>query len=96
MSSARLYTSSYASTIKVEQDCRRAESLLDAKKIVYEKINLAVEPNRKDEMKAMSGLATLPQVFVDNRFVGGWDKLQELEDAEELDKIFMNVPKKPQ
>ena len=53
--------------------CARAKRLLDAKGWAYEEI--AATPRR---LRAVSGRATTPQVFVDGRHLGGADELAAL------------------
>lgn len=49
-------------------------------------IDLATEPQRRSEMVAASdGVSSLPQLHLNNKYLGDWDTLQELEDFGELD-----------
>ena len=55
-------------------------------------IDLAVEPRRRSEMLAASdGVLTLPQLHLNNKYVGDWDTLQDMEDFGELDTA-LRVP----
>lgn len=55
-------------------------------------IDLAVEPRRRSEMLAASdGVFTLPQLHLNNKYVGDWDTLQDMEDFGELDTA-LKVP----
>lgn len=49
-------------------------------------IDLAVEPRRRSEMLAASdGVSSLPQLHLNNKYLGDWDTLQDMEDFGELD-----------
>ena len=51
--------------------CIRAERLLESKKIPYIKVNLALEPHRRQEMLLAShGKKTVPQIFFNYTHVG--------------------------
>lgn len=57
-----------------------AKRLLDEKGIEYEEVNVTLHPERRSEMEARAGgRRTLPQIFFDDRHVGGYDDLQELD-----------------
>ena len=69
--------------------CIMAERLLRSKGITeIEKVRVDLEPLRRDEMVARTGRRTVPQVFVDERHVGGFDDLAELDRSGELDPLL--------
>jgi thioredoxin reductase (NADPH) len=69
--------------------CTRAKTLLTAKGQTWTEIDVEAEPARRDEMIEKSGgQRTVPQIFIDDRHVGGFDDLQALEDAGELDPLL--------
>jgi glutaredoxin 3 len=58
--------------------CRGAKQLLNAKGISYTEIDVrSVET--KVEMVNRSGRRTVPQIFIGNRHVGGFDDLVQLD-----------------
>ena len=60
--------------------CIRAEQLLQAKGVAeFEKIRVDLDPPRKDEMIAITGRRTVPQIFIGEAHVGGFDDLAELD-----------------
>ena len=65
--------------------CAAAKSLLQAKGVAYEEIDLYDEPTRRAEMIERSGRRTVPQIFIGTEHVGGFDDLQALEANGELD-----------
>ncbi len=53
---------------------------------------MATEPQRRSEMVAASdGVSSLPQLHLNNKYLGDWDTLQDMEDFGELDTA-LQVP----
>jgi glutaredoxin 3 len=59
--------------------CRNAKALLASRGIDFEEINLAKDPDGRDELVRRTGLLTFPQVLVDGEPVGGFRELLALE-----------------
>lgn len=60
--------------------CTAAERLLTKKGVsVIEKVRIDLEPERKDEMVERTGRRTVPQIFIGERHVGGFDDLAALD-----------------
>jgi glutaredoxin 3 len=60
--------------------CQRAEALLKARGVgEIEKVRVDLEPARRDEMVARTGRRTVPQIFVGETHVGGFDDLSALD-----------------
>ncbi|MCA3222287.1 MAG: glutaredoxin 3 [Burkholderiales bacterium] len=60
--------------------CQRAEMLLKARGVTaIEKVRIDLEPARKDEMIEKTGRRTVPQIFIGNTHVGGFDDLAALD-----------------
>lgn len=92
MAKVVLYSTSCASTLKMKTDISRVKQLLQIKKVDYEEIDLAVEPRRRSEMLlASDGVSSLPQLHLNNKYLGDWDTLQDMEDFGELDTA-LKVP----
>lgn len=69
--------------------CIRAEKLLAAKGVTeIEKIRVDLDPGRRDEMMQRSGRRTVPQIWIGERHVGGFDDLAALDHAGELDPLL--------
>jgi glutaredoxin 3 len=65
--------------------CQRAEQLLHARGVTaIEKIRIDLDPQRRAEMMAASGRRTVPQIWIGERHVGGFDDLAALDRAGEL------------
>ena len=70
--------------------CIAAERLLTTKGVVeIEKILVDLEPARRAEMMQRSGRRTVPQIFIDDLHVGGFDDLSALEHAGKLEPMLV-------
>jgi len=69
--------------------CDRARSLFARKGVSIEEIKIDEDPVQRDLMLQRSGgRRTVPQIFIGERHVGGFDDLAALERAGELDKLL--------
>jgi len=68
--------------------CSRALRLLDAKGVQPEIIGVDGDRELRREMENRSGRHTVPQVFIGDHHVGGYDDLQALEAAGKLDPLL--------
>ena len=69
--------------------CDAAKRLLNKKNIPYKEINVALEEDKMEEMiKKSNGKRTIPQIFIENYYVGGYDELRALEIKGELDNLL--------
>lgn len=83
MARVEIYTTEYCGY------CRRAKSLLDSKGVAYEEIRVDASPERRVEMVERSGGGrTVPQIFIDDRGIGGSDDLFQLDREGQLDKML--------
>jgi thioredoxin reductase (NADPH) len=65
-----------------------AKRLLAGKGQEWTEIDVEREPGRRDEMILRSGRRTVPQIWIGDRHIGGFDELAALEDAGELDALL--------
>lgn len=68
--------------------CMRAKRLLDSKGIEYKEIRVDREEHLRREMEARSGRTSVPQIFIDDHHVGGFDDLSELDMEGTLDDML--------
>ena len=68
--------------------CRMAKRLLAAKGQKWEEIDVEEQPDRRREMVERSGRTTVPQIWIDERHIGGCDDLVALERSGELDALL--------
>lgn len=55
--------------------CRTAKALLAARKIPYEEINLAKDPDGRAALVGKTGRMTFPQILLDGENIGGFQEL---------------------
>ena len=55
--------------------CRTAKALLAKRRIAYEEINLARDPEGRAELVRLTGMMTFPQVVIDGQPLGGYQEL---------------------
>lgn len=68
--------------------CNMAERLLRAKGAAIDKIRVDLEPERRVEMMEKTGRRTVPQIYIGDMHVGGYEELAELERAGKLDPLL--------
>jgi glutaredoxin 3 len=65
--------------------CQMAERLLKAKGVTeIEKVRIDLDPVKRDEMMEKTGRRTVPQIYIGDKHVGGFDDLSALDKAGEL------------
>lgn len=75
-------------TTKICPYCIMAKRLLDKKGVHYTEINVDAEPALREEMMIKSKRRTVPQIFIDNRHIGGFDELYALDQLNQLDPLL--------
>ena len=68
--------------------CSAAKKLLETKGVAFEEHDATHAPEVRQEMIARAGRNTFPQIFINDRHVGGCDDLHALERAGELDALL--------
>jgi len=68
--------------------CIRAKHLLERKGVQYTDITVDGDPARWDEMEALSGRHTVPQIFIDKQAVGGFSDIAQLDRQGLLDSLL--------
>ncbi|MDH5479660.1 MAG: glutaredoxin 3 [Nitrosomonas sp.] len=65
--------------------CKMAENLLRSKGVEQiEKIRIDLEPEQRAEMMGKTGRRTVPQIYIGEKHVGGYDDLVQLDHKGEL------------
>ena len=73
--------------------CQMAERLLRSKGIAaIDKIRVDLEPERRVEMMAKTGRRTVPQIYIGETHVGGFEELAALDRAGRLDGLLRGEP----
>lgn len=69
--------------------CTRAKRLLDAKGVAFEEYDITLGGEKRQEMlQRAQGRTSVPQIFIDDRHVGGCDDLHELDRNGQLDPLL--------
>ncbi|MCM2327395.1 MAG: glutaredoxin 3 [Lysobacter sp.] len=69
--------------------CVMAERLLRSKGVAdIEKVRVDLDPARREEMMSRTGRRTVPQIYIGDRHVGGYDDLAALDHAGGLDPLL--------
>jgi len=67
----------------------RAEMLLNSKGVKeIEKIRVDLDPRQREEMMNKTGRRTVPQIYIGDTHVGGFEELAALEHAGKLDRLL--------
>ena len=69
--------------------CSRAVGLLKSKNIAFEQINVSMSIELRQNMQSRAGGRTsVPQIFIDDKHIGGCDDLIALDSAGHLDALL--------
>ena len=69
--------------------CTRAKQLFNAKGVAFEEYDVTMGgPKRAEMIQRADGRTTVPQVFIDDRHIGGSDDLAALDAAGKLDALL--------
>ncbi len=69
--------------------CQRAERLLHSKGVTeIDKIRVDIDPQQRERMIQRTGRRTVPQIYIGDLHVGGFDELAALEHAGKLDSLL--------
>jgi len=68
--------------------CMRAKALLDRKGVEYEEMRIEGNRELMREMITRSGRHTVPQIFIDDFHVGGYDDMAEMDAFGKLDPLL--------
>ena len=76
--------------------CVAAERLLTRKGVNrIDKIRVDLQPARRSEMVERTGMRTVPQIYIGERYIGGFDELAALDNAGGLDPILRDQSTQP-
>lgn len=83
MKPVKVYTTTYCGY------CDRAKSLLRRKGVEYQEIDVTGDDEMRVKLVEMTGgMRTVPQIWVGDTHVGGFDRLSELESSGKLDQML--------
>lgn len=68
--------------------CTMAKRLLDKKGATYREINVDAEPGLRQEMMLKTKRRTVPQIYIGDYHVGGFDDLHALDREQRLEPLL--------
>ncbi|HHI92789.1 MAG TPA: glutaredoxin 3 [Gammaproteobacteria bacterium] len=68
--------------------CAGAKSLLEKKGVDYLEIRVDEVAGKREEMEQRAGRDSVPQIFIGDQHIGGFDELVELDMDDELDPLL--------
>ncbi|MDO9268207.1 MAG: glutaredoxin 3 [Methylobacter sp.] len=68
--------------------CMMAKRLLDKKGASYTEINVDAKPGLREEMMLKTKRRTVPQIYIGDYHVGGFDELYALDQQKKLDDLL--------
>jgi glutaredoxin 3 len=74
----RIYTASYCSF------CRLAKELLRERGIAFDEIDVTADARAREWLVATTGRRTVPQIFIGEKSIGGYEELRSIDRAGEL------------
>lgn len=80
-----LYTTHYCGY------CRRAKAFLQQKNLPFEEINVEGNDAKREWLVKATGQRTVPQIFINEKSIGGYQELVELDKNGDLDKIIQTI-----
>ena len=71
--------------------CLRARQLLKAKGVAFREIDVDQVPGARAEMRTRAQRTSVPQIFIGERHIGGFDDMRALDAAGGLDPLLATV-----
>jgi glutaredoxin 3 len=68
--------------------CTAAKNLLKTKGVAFEEIDLSRDPGLRQQIMERSGRRTVPQIFIADQSLGGYDEIAALNKSGELDRLL--------
>ena len=68
--------------------CDAAKRMLDSKNVKYNEININEEQAKAEEMVQRTNRQTVPQIFIGETHIGGFDDMAELNSEGKLDEML--------
>ena len=68
--------------------CNAAKRMLDSKNVTYNEININEDQAKAEEMVQRTNRQTVPQIFIGETHIGGFDDMAELNSEGKLDELL--------
>ena len=79
----RIYTATYCSF------CRHAKELLRARRIAFEEVDVTADGRTREWLLTTTGRRTVPQIFIGDNSIGGFEELHSLDRAGKLAELVV-------
>ena len=84
MTKVTLYSSNYCTY------CGQARRLLEAKGVAYDELHIDQDPMLRVEMESKSQRRSVPQIFIGDYHVGGFEDMRRLDKSGQLDILLQS------
>lgn len=68
--------------------CVAARNVFKSRDVTWTEVSLDAEPDKRAEMISRTGRRTVPQIFIGDFHVGGFDDLTALDEAGDLERLL--------
>jgi len=68
--------------------CERAKAFFKSKNIQFEEVRVDLDEEKRREMEQLTQRRTVPQIFINQKHIGGYDDLIRLSQSGELSKLI--------
>ena len=75
-------------TTKVCPYCIQAKALLKKKGVTFSEIDVSNDPEKRTWLVSATGQRTVPQIFINDQPIGGFDDMAALNRKGELDRLL--------
>lgn len=69
----KIYTTDYCGY------CKQAKTLLQSKGILFEEVDVTHDDAKREWLVKTTGFKTVPQIFIDDKPIGGFDNLSQMD-----------------
>lgn len=82
MPKVTMYTTTYCPF------CNAAKALLKSKKMEVEEVNVDGDGDKREWLRQATGRMTVPQIFINEKPIGGYQELVALDQEGKLDELL--------
>ena len=68
--------------------CKAAKEFLKSKNVEFEEIDVTNDDEQRKKIEKLSGQKTVPQIFINDRSIGGFSDMKALDGKGELDQLL--------
>lgn len=68
--------------------CKKAKELLTSKKVNFKEIKVVTD-EAWEKLEILTGRETVPQIFINSKYIGGCDDIMKLDKEKKLDKLLV-------